>query len=765
MRARTCLIAFAVFASFTAFAQPVRAAYTPAATKSAELSVSASILPKPEDFQFAFSSNLTGAATADQEIEYTISYGSKIDYGTPMVIEAEWSLGSVTEEYLYNYEIVSYIPGSATRDYWGESTPVVDIKHRKITWTITRFPPNTLDKTLRFKLKTPGRYVTDRQVAFSVTARMRTNQIGVGEITLDQLYNPTEFIRREVRGMQILSADVRKITDTSFTLYLVTSVPVLATIFYGTDADNLTETVTDSLLSDTKTIEIGGLTPATTYFFRILIENDKGIQRKTPELFTITTAAHSLLSLIDQDRMVVTARGVSLKPEFGRGGSSILVPRGTDLDFYIPFLSVPPNRVYLSVSGLNVLGATTAITLPGMQKIRLLETQYKVFTGRLPVPVSPGTYDVFIETDDDSGTINQDTLFTATISRPLTVTDSRNRPVEKALVYIERYSNDTNDYERFPSESYGSHNPAYTNPDGTLDVILPDGEYTFTVNAVGFAPAETKFTMLPGSREQYPTIMLSRSPFALRPFAVYYLTALADFLQRVNALVREIASSGRFLDLGFVTGVIILTIISSVLNLKRIKLTGESAYIFLEKWLRRTFFHERTVTLLIGFVEDAQRGLPVHGAAVYLLEHGTRNIVSRDLSSPLGEFRLRFTPGRAYDMVVKKPGFMHFFREITADELLEELPPASLISETRIRLSPAIEYARELAVTLFHGLTDMLILGVAILSVWMTARIGVLKMLPILIVTTINLAMWFEYHLARFHRRSLLRRASDNMRG
>jgi hypothetical protein len=74
--------------------------------------------------------------------------------------------------------------------------------------------------------------VTDKNVNFSVRARMIETDVTHGWINLDQVYSPTDFIRKEVRGLQLLVAEVRRVTDRSFSLFLVTSVPTKTIITY-----------------------------------------------------------------------------------------------------------------------------------------------------------------------------------------------------------------------------------------------------------------------------------------------------------------------------------------------------------------------------------------------------------------------------------------------------------------------------------------------------------------------------------------------------
>lgn len=730
----------------------IHASFTPAATQSANLNVSLRVNPKPSHFQFLFNSDLINStAGADQEITYTITYGSRIDYGTPMVIKAQWSLGTVREENLTNYEILSYVAGSATKDYWGQSTPVVDIKHRTITWTITRFPPNTIDKTLSFKLRTPGRYVTDKQVNFTVTASMRTEQIDVGSITLDQTYNPSEFIRKEVSGLRILSADIRKITDTSFSLYLVTSVPAKTIIYLGLDPNNLDQIITDDNLLDQKIITVTGLLPATTYYFRILIENEKGIQRKTPELFVVTTAAHSIISRIDTDRLTVLSKGVSVKKGYDTDGNiSILVPSSKAVDIAIPFYNQIPAVSYISIGGKNVLGATTTEMIPDIAKMKLLETEPGVITGRFSSPREVGTYDLILEASDLEGTTNQDVLATITVSPPITVLNSYGKPVEKALVYVERYNLQTKSFDSFPAQSYGSKNPLFTSNDGSTDLVLPLGEYTVNVNALGYEPVQEHFILSYTGTQLYPVLYLRPAPFNLINVLKYYQVVWADWISFVLGIVADTGSSARFMDLSLLVGLIILTGLSTLLNLRRIKFSLEGTYIYLEKKIRRIFNKRSSQGLFIGFIEDKETEMPIHNATILLIRRDNRAIVGRDLTSALGEFHIHIDPAVRYELLIKKLGYGTLKIPIDASILLESIPAIQMEHEMRVKLPPALEFVEVMLGSIFHGVSDSLLIGVLIFNTILAWHMGIITVLPVVIVSIINLLLWLEYHWVRF---------------
>jgi hypothetical protein len=727
-----------------------------AATESVGLSASAHVRARQMDFQFGLTSDHpTNTVGADEEIEYTVKYGSWLDYRAPMMIEVDCSLGHVPQDNLYSYNIVTYVSGSATNDYWGQTVPQIDLVHRKIIWNIASFPNYTIDKTLRFKLRTAGHYVTDKNVNFTVTAKMVGDGVTLDPINLDQTYMPSDFIKKEINGMQIQAMEIRQVTDTSFSVYLATNVPTKAVIFYGTTPDNLDKTISDLTMADQKTIMVSGLYPATTYYFKIQIESEKGVRRLTPEIFTVTTSSTSLISLIDLNRVLLTSRGVLLNNTQGLGeGTSVMVPTNVAVETYLPFRKLVPQTVYLSLQNRKVLGLSTDQPLETSdQKIRLLATQTDTYTGAITAPKTPGVYDMMLEAVAEDGSVSRDIMATMVVSNPIKVVNIIGMPVESALVYLERFNPATGIYEYFPAPSFGSRNPTYTAVDGTTDFILPEGNYTINVNAIGFNTYQKPFTFNPSGSAPYPAITLITSPFNLTTYIRYYMAVALDSLKFFNYSVDQVSVSNRFLDLSLLVGLFILSALSFLSNLVRIKLSFEGLYIKIERRIRRTYSQQKFDNLYIGFVEN-DFSLPVHGAVVTVFAKKSRSVIARDVTNVIGEFRVRLYPGLEYEITVKKSGY-EVLRSILAPEVLYvRQKPLRLIPTRKHELPEFLSFSGMVITSLAIGLSDAFLFAVGILNVLLLYRLGV-KVMPIMILTAINTFLWLEFQWGNWktHRR------------
>lgn len=449
---------------------------------------------------------------------------------------------------------------------------------------------------------------------------------------------------------------------------------------------------------------------------------------------------------------MVTTRGVLLTGLDGIGPeTNIVVPRSIPVEFYLPFTSGVPSSLTLSLSekapgyvNSDVLGiATEAPPVTGAQKVRFLETQPKTFSGTITMPSKSGAYDVIIEADGDLTGTNRDLLTGLVVSDPLTVKNSEGKPVEHALVYVERRDDRTGKFGYFPAATYGSHNPAYTDSDGSVDMILPVGEYSVNVNAPGYDTYQKKFSMTANDRQPYPQIALTLARFAWSSYAAYYWAVGTDLISLANWNIDNLAGSYRYLDFSLVAGLAILTCLSLLANLHRVKVTAEGFIVFLDrKFIRR--MGKNGTNRLIGFVERSGSGMPVHGAVVVLVDKKTRAIAGRDITSSLGEFRLRVDPAREYDISIVKSGFATCRETVGAGTLIDGHGPYALEPEHTGHPHPVLDFAGMLAGSVFHALSDTLLFGVGILNVLLWLRLGP-KVLPLMLVTAANTLLWLEY--------------------
>jgi len=708
-----------------------------------ELKINATVSPHTSDFQLEFSSSAKNTVGSDETITYAITYGSYLPQSTSLTLEAEWSLGTIPAKNLYAFDIVSYVSESADKGY-NETIPMIDLTNKKISWKIENFPKNTKDKTVSFKLKTPAHYVTDANVEFTVKARLYTSQISLPQKEVKLTYTPTSFIQKIPSEFKIIGLEIRELKSTSASLLIRTSQPSTTTIFYGT-TPNLEKSITDVSLSQQKVITLNNLKPNTTYYLKVKVKNEKGISIITPELFTLTTSSSSFFAALDQENAIIGAFGAILKNKASmHKDNAILFPKKKSLDIFLPFTGISPAQVFLKIINSQVLGINNLEPLPFLEKIRLLETEKGVFSGKITVPSTPGSYDLLMETQNLDGNYTLDLLTKLLITEPLRILSSGQLPIENAHVSFELYNPRLRMYEYFPAETFGFKNPANSESDGTVDTTLITGRYKIQVASLGYTPKEEVFDFSPLESQSYPKITLVKSTFSLKDSFFYYWGTFFDSFKFVNYNLDKLFFSYRFLDLSFLFGLLIFSTLSLFLTAHHLKISLSDLLIYAEKYLKKITRYKIPVDkLFIGFVENSENGLPIHGASVFLVNPATKHIVSRSITNTIGEFHLRMEKDGEYEFIIGKKGF-ETIRRTTYRENLADHQLFSLEKVARMPRQKAVEFLLVFVRAFLRLFSDALLFAIILLHLFYIGKFGITKDLPMFLITLFNLFLWIE---------------------
>lgn len=143
------------------------------------ITVSATVPPKPADFQFEFSilKEEKGQKTSIP-VTYQITYGAKqtANMTTDITIVASWDKNS------------EYIESSATNAL-GNFKPELDLEKRRITWNIKEFPQGALDQTVSFQLQNFGYSKESKYKIISTSARMKNQYLSLPDQKIIYLLN------------------------------------------------------------------------------------------------------------------------------------------------------------------------------------------------------------------------------------------------------------------------------------------------------------------------------------------------------------------------------------------------------------------------------------------------------------------------------------------------------------------------------------------------------------------------------------------------
>ena len=740
----TCIFIIIVGLAFYFFPAKIAADFVTPTPVAKELKINATVLPQTSDFQLEFSSSAKEATVgSDETITYTITYGSSLPQSTSLTLEAEWSLGTIPGKNLYAFDIVSYVSESAGRGY-NETIPTIDLAKKKISWNIENFPKNTKDKTVSFKLKTPARYVTDQNVEFTVKARLSTSQISLPQKEVKLTYTPTPFMAKALSEFAIIGLEIRELKSTSVSLLIRTSQPSTTTVFYGKTFD-LEKRITDSSFSYQKIIILNNLEPNTTYYLKVKVENEKGVSKITPELFMFTTPSISFFASIDQENIIIGAFGSILKNKASmEKDTPILFPKKKSLDIFLPFTESPPTQVFLKIINSQILGINNLEPLPFLEKIRLLETEAGVFSGKVTAPSTTGSYDLLMETQSLDGNYTLDLLTKLKIAEPLKIISSGGLPIENAHVSFELYNPRLRMFEYFPAETFGFKNPAYSESDGSVDLILPSGRYKIQAASLGYTPKEEVFDFSPLKSQSYPKITLVKSAFSLKDNFLYYWGTFFDSFKFFNYNVDKLFTSYRFLQLSFLLGLLIFSVLSLFLTAHHLKIKIEDLLIYLEKYWRKFIGHRiPSENLFTGFIES-NTGLPIHGASIFLISPDDKKIVYKNITNFLGEFHLPVEKDKEYNLIIAKKGFETFKKRINVGVPEESRHLFQLEKETTLPKPKIIEFFLVVAGAFLRLFSDALLFAVIIFHLLYIGKFGITKDLPMALITLFNIVLYIE---------------------
>ncbi len=138
---------------FISFFSPFAHAQT---TKN--LSITATVAAQESDYYTLLEQTTSGSQfSQDSTINYKITYGTHINSLQSFTLQASWSRGSFADPGVPAVDVLDYVTGTATKAY-NQTSPIIDLVNRTISWTIADFPANSSNQTVTFSLKTTGQY-------------------------------------------------------------------------------------------------------------------------------------------------------------------------------------------------------------------------------------------------------------------------------------------------------------------------------------------------------------------------------------------------------------------------------------------------------------------------------------------------------------------------------------------------------------------------------------------------------------------------------
>jgi hypothetical protein len=221
----------------------------------------------------------------------------------------------------------------------------------------------------------------------------------------------------------------------------------------------------------------------------------------------------------------------------------------------------------------TVLGAST--DLPGaLVESKFIETLPGIFSTELQVPDITDKYNLIVQLKTFSGNFMVRSIpFAFYISKPITIIDMHNKPVEAATVSISRYEDASHSYKSFDTSFSYVNRTGY---DGIINVVLPAGKYKFKVSAFGYETKEIE-TDIGINNFTYPQIQLTSSFSFIDTLRYYYLavteivTAFFYHLGNFSSSAIALAATIIFLALHDMAALFVLFLTSRTQKFRRDK--------------------------------------------------------------------------------------------------------------------------------------------------------------------------------------------------
>ena len=727
------------------------------------VTLTATVPAQPTDFEADLVKDAPAGSSfhQNQTIQYTLTYGSALTYGTNITVQAEWGLGTVAGSGSPSVDILDYVVGSATEAI-NSTPPVIDTVNRTISWNLTPMPGDTHDQTVTFKLKTNASYTGTGIVTFPVTARV----IGPGTqtpdstVTLSYTYNqpatptpgpsntPTPGTSSSITPVPTTSSlpfqfqdiDMAEISSDSASIEVRSSHPATFTVSYGTSPNKLTNRFTTLDKTRSTLLHLTGLELNTPYYFRITA--DDGSRTVTSDIYTFVTPTTADVYPFDENSFVVTGgRAIifnsSYRKLFG-GKASFVLPVGTTYTIQIAQAGRDHlRRVQAVLISNSVLGAATE-ELPAEEYVDLTEVRPGIYVGQLQTPAK-GIYTLSLRAFGSNGSIILSKTAELRSTGPLTVVEKdTNHPVEGATIRLSVYNQTTKLYQELNSRFSLNEYPIRTDQRGTTDLVLPPGTYRAEVKALGFHSETVDLTIGPVTDQDYPVIYLERAPFNLLESISYFAESFSDTKALSDEYFRNLLTSSRYLELVSVLGIVFLVSLSLVALFRHVGLP--ISYLpFLINHTGKSLFKKTYPSFLEGQVYERGSGKPLRGTHVFALDALSKAALASAPTAGNGHFSLR-VPTTPLGLRIQKQGYLTQYHPVTRRDgvMRFELTKDDLPHATTSFLKMTIALGLERVI-------ELLLLGSILTELVYGYSFGWSHAMPFIAVSLFNL-LYFLYY-------------------
>lgn len=729
------------------------------------ITVTGTVPAKPTDFQATLElvhpSN--GEFPQNAELIYKLTYGSYLPHPSNITVEVDWDLGTISGNNTPTVNILNYIVGSATQGY-GSTPAVIDVSNRSISWTHSPIPGDTNNQVVYFRLTTNSSYQGDETVSFSVNARVLGpgTQTADSTVTSSYLYNsdrfqpssgtsttststptptpPVALPADSEPSYAISNIDINTVSQNQAQILVETLEEASVTINYGTSNTNLNQRVT-SPNTTRHLVSLPNLEPNTRYFFRVVVRDASG-RTTTSDLFSFSTASKESKATAVEDSLFLSSGDVILlDPTKKRVGiPEIVIPRNTRFSF--KFI-VEGFEEVKSVEGIvrnnNVLGLTTNQAYASTNSLLVTELYPGNYIGSITTSNAPGSYNLLLKITDYNGNIIEQDISTLLIVDYLNVRNVLdNSPVERAKATFYFYNQRTKIYEILSKAVTPFDNPAYSDINGFIPIVLPEGKYRVEIVTIGYETKTMEFELGPSS-PQYPVVELKPAPFSIQTFFTYHFVNTLDAVNLLTDYVDSFKNSTRYLSLVSL-GVITLFIFLAFFQISRIFAIPMLLLPFFLVYHLISLFHKPQHQHFIqGKVVDISTNVPIEGV---LLHFATLNgnVFAHTRTNIEGDFTVTIKNPTGVKISISKKGYTTLSQKLSNSEIQDKLT-ITLSKSLRpegFGLSTISWYFRSLGESFFESFLVLTI----IVEIIFAQQFGIGKVILPLLISIGNLLLW-----------------------
>lgn len=735
---------------FSAFAQNV--------------TVNAQVTPNASDVLIDINSpSGNGPFPQGTEIEYQITYGQTTSSPQGFTIQASWSLGHFQSGVNNpSVEVIEYVIGSAS-DAYNNTTPIINPTTRTITWNIPSLPANTTGETVSFRLRTTSNFTGQDRATFNVRSDATVVTTEVTDTvtqTYQFNYDPDAYIKSltpaptdpppptptppaNVQFEYIIIPEIR--SDTA-KVEIKTNIHTKSTIRYGTSPKSLNATLFSNSPRLYHFFMLDALEPDTEYYFQIEI-NDAYRTRAsvTSDIYTFRTAIISDVPQINEASIIFTSSNTILFDGFTTDEDNlknriITLPTSTPFEFRFALADGESVKSILTIIRENALSQSPVLgislspqTAPNANFAQIVEVEKGVYVGRLLSLSTPGLTDVIVRVSDFEGNVIEYKIGTIKTVAPMRIVNKKNgRGLENARVELSLYNPTQKMFQPISPEVIPIPNPAFSNSQGLVDLILPHGKYKAEISLIRFEYKTVEFTIGPYDSLGYPTVALEARPFALFEILKYYFGIIIDLGSFGSSITSVLSESYRAFDL--LNALAILLLLATLILLLAQALWNFYEHILYPFLKRIRQNHSSLIQVIVSNTSNHQK---IRHAHVYLVDLTKDKIIARTRTNAFGYATFHIPQPKKFRITALHKGFesqaYYDFKggELTGTQTL-------WMKEYRSNKHPLIHALRHFTFFLY----EILLLVLVLLEVIFTQKYGIRIMLPFYILLAITVALY-----------------------